>query len=195
MRAEGFEAFVAARAPALMRTAFLMTGDAQHAEDVLQEALVRVAPRWRRVVAAGDPEPYVRRALYTVAIDRRRRRSSREVVTAPDDGVFTGAAAGSGDDGLAGRLTLDAALARLTPRQRAVLVLRFYDDLTEVQTAAALGCSLSTVKSQTVHALGRLRVLAPELATTFGRTPARDADAPSTTSPSRHTSPIQERTS
>ena len=189
MRAEGFEAFVAARGPALMRTAFLLTGDAQHAEDVLQEALVRVAPRWHRVIAAGDPEPYVRRALYTAAIDRRRRRSSREVVTAPDDRVFLGEPAGPGVDGLAGRLTLDAALARLTPRQRAVLVLRFYDDLTEAQTAAALGCSVSTVKSQTVHALGRLRVLAPELATTFGRTTSEGPE-----SRILKTAPIEERT-
>ena len=67
------------------------------------------------------------------------------------------------------RLTLVDALSRLTPRQRAVLVARFYEDRTEVDTARVLGCSVSTVKSQTRHALERLRVLAPELATTFGR--------------------------
>ena len=72
-------------------------------------------------------------------------------------------------DDVATRLTLVGALSRLTPRQRAVLVARFYEDRTEAETARVLGCSVSTVKSQTRHALERLRVLAPELATTFGR--------------------------
>jgi RNA polymerase sigma factor (sigma-70 family) len=72
-------------------------------------------------------------------------------------------------DAVAARLTLAGALSRLTPRQRAVLVARFYEDRTEVDAARVLGCSVSTVKSQTRHALERLRVLAPELAATFGR--------------------------
>ena len=74
-----------------------------------------------------------------------------------------------GPDAVDARLTLAAALARLTPRQRAVLVARFYEDRTEVDAARVLGCSVSTVKSQTRHALERLRLLAPELAATFGR--------------------------
>lgn len=168
MDAEGFEAFVAARGPTLLRTAFLLTGDALRAEDVVQEALTRAVIRWRKVVAGGDPEPYVRRVLYTVAVDRARRRSFREVVGLPAHEVPQPHDLSSV---VSRRLTLQGALARLTARQRAVLVLRFYDDLTEAQTARALGCSVSTVKSQTVHALARLREVAPELAETFGRAP------------------------
>ena len=79
------------------------------------------------------------------------------------------AAAGDDEETIAHRIVLRDALARLTSRQRAVLVLRFYEDRTEVQTAEVLGCSVNTVKSQTRHALERLRALAPELADTFGR--------------------------
>ena len=160
----GFTAYVHARSAALGRTASLLTADRHLAEDLLQEALTRVAARWDSIVAGGDPEPYVRRVLYTCAVDGWRRRRLVEVlgwhspeVRGPED---------AGDEA-AGRLVLREALARLTTRQRAVLVLRFYEDLTEVQTAELLGCSVSTVKSQTRHALGRLRVLAPELETAF----------------------------
>ena len=121
-----------------------------------------VAARWERIAAAGDPEPYVRRVLYTCAVDGWRRRRLREVLGAVPD------APGRGDaEDTDRRLLLRDALARLTARQRAVLVLRFYEDATEVQTAELLGCSVSTVKSQTRHALGRLRVLAPELEAAF----------------------------
>ncbi len=154
-----FEQFVRSRSAALLRTAYLLTGDAHRAEDVLQETLIRAADRWSRITS--DPEPYVRRILYTRAIDGWRRRRVRESadarVPADREDVATPT------DGVAPRLVLRAALLRITPRQRAVLVLRFYDDLTEQQTAAVLGCSVNTVKSQTRHALQRLRVLAPDL--------------------------------
>ncbi len=158
-----FTAFVGARSAALGRTALLLTGDRHLAEDLLQEALARTAARWEKVVAGGDPEPYVRRVLYTCAVDGWRRKRLREIVggTADLPGIDVSEDADR-------RVVLQAALARLTPRQRAVLVLRFYEDATEVQTAELLGCSVSTVKSQTRHALGRLRVLAPELSTAFG---------------------------
>ena len=159
----GFTAFVRARSAALGRTALLLTGDRQLAEDLLQEALSRTASRWEKVVAGGDPEPYVRRVLYTCAVDGWRRRRVREVV-----GRVADAPVDDGSDDVDRRVVLQAALARLTPRQRAVLVLRFYEDATEVQTAELLGCSVSTVKSQARHALGRLRVLAPELSDAFG---------------------------
>jgi len=159
----GFTAFVRARSAALGRTALLLTGDRQLAEDLLQEALARTAARWEKVVAGGDPEPYVRRVLYTCAVDGWRRRRVREVV-----GGVADAPAIDGSEAVDRRVVLQAALARLTPRQRAVLVLRFYEDATEVQTAELLDCSVSTVKSQTRHALARLRVLAPELADAFG---------------------------
>ncbi len=161
---DGFRAFVASRSAALARTAYLLTGDAHLAEDLLQEALTRVATRWDRIGVGGDPEPYVRRVLYTCAVDGWRRRRVVELVTDTPPELR-----GPGDDAdvVARRLVLRDALARLTPRQRAVLVLRFYEDRTEAQTADILGCSLSTVKSQTKHALARLRQLAPELASTF----------------------------
>lgn len=164
---DGFRAFVTARSGALARTAYLLTGDRHLAEDLLQEALGRTAGRWDRLVAGGDPEPYVRRILYTCAVDGWRRRRPVEVLGAapvelpvPD-----------GSDAVDRRVVLRDALARLTPHQRAVLVLRFYEDRTEVQTADLLACSVSTVKSQTRHALARLRVLAPELADAFGPVP------------------------
>lgn len=164
-RYEGFEAFVALRGPALMRTASLLTGDRGLAEDALQEALTKVAMRWPAVRAGGDPEPYVRQALYSVVVDRHRWRSRRlpeRLGDVPDRPSVTDPYADAER-----RLTLREALARLTQRQRQVLVLRFYEDLTEVQTAGVMHCSVSTVKSQTRHALARVRELAPDLVETF----------------------------
>ncbi|HVQ88217.1 MAG TPA: SigE family RNA polymerase sigma factor [Actinomycetes bacterium] len=163
-RYAGFDAFVASRGAALMRTASLLTGNRAAAEDALQEALTRVAMRWPKVVRGGAPEPYVRRVLYTVVVDdwRRRRRLDVEPGDAPEgsDGVDLAHMVSSA-------VVLNQALLRITARQRAVLVLRYYDDLTEAQAADVLGCSISTVKSQTKHALNRLRVLAPELIAAF----------------------------
>jgi RNA polymerase sigma-70 factor (sigma-E family) len=162
--ADGFRDFVVARSPALARTAYLLTGDRQLAEDLVQEALTRVASRWSKVASGGDPEPYVRRVLYTCAVDGWRRRRPREVLrSTPAE------SAGVTDDAEAvtQRLTLQSAMAKLTVKQRAVLVLRFFEDRTEAQTAAALGCSISTVKSQTRHALRRLQELSPSLVGAF----------------------------
>lgn len=167
-----FTAFVAARGPALLRLAWLFTADSDAAQDLVQEALARAVPRWDRI-AEGAHEQYVRASIRTIWVDgwRRRRGTLLDVVPDPPDGV-DGAPL---PDDAASRLTLEDALTRLTPRQRAVLVLRFYEDLSERDTAAALGCSLGTVKSQTNHALARLRALAPELAEAFGRAPFADA--------------------
>ncbi|MBI4942585.1 MAG: SigE family RNA polymerase sigma factor [Actinobacteria bacterium] len=185
---ESFRAFVVARRPALLRTAWLLTGSRDDAEDLVQTALVRAARHWARVVAAGDPEPYVRRVLVTVHVSAWRT-ASRRVVTTPLDGSPGGSPDGPlgepadrrpGDSERADdRLVLAAALARLTPRQRTVHVLRFYEDLTETQTAATLGIGVGTVKSQTRHALARLRDLAPELA---AFAPARTPDHEEVTS-------------
>jgi RNA polymerase sigma-70 factor (sigma-E family) len=171
---EEFEAFVRARSSALMRTAYLLTGDVHLAEDLLQDTLARVAERWSAVIRAGNVEAYVRRMLYHRAVDRWRRRRARVPETLgaapptdrhqPDDA-----------DIIARRVVLRDALARLTPRQRAVLVLRFYEDYTEVQTADVLGCSVNTVKSQTRHALARLRSLGPDLENTWGPRPVLEA--------------------
>ena len=163
-RYEGFDEFVATRGPALMRTASLLTGNVTAAEDALQEALTRVAVRWRRVVRGGNPEPYVRRVLYTVVVDEWRRRRRLDVEPAAIDDSTDGVDVASR---VSSTVVMADALARITPRQRAVLVLRFYDDLTEVQAADILGCSVSTVKSQTKHALRRLRELAPDLISAF----------------------------
>ena len=155
----GFDAFVQARGAALSRTAYLLTGDHHLAQDLVQAALLQAARHWRRIHTS--PEAYVRRAMYHQNISWWRRRRLTETALVDHDG-----AAASGDTDL--RLTLDHALARLTHKQRTVLVLRFYEDLTEVQTAAALGISSGAVKSLSRQALQRLRVLAPELADLVG---------------------------
>ncbi|MBD3946411.1 SigE family RNA polymerase sigma factor [Nocardioides ganghwensis] len=155
----GFDAFVAGRQAALSRTAYLLTGDHHLAQDLVQAALLQAARHWKRIHTS--PEAYVRRAMYHQNISWwRRRRLTESPLLAHD------ATADAADTDL--RLSLDQALARLTPKQRTVLVLRFYEDLTEVETARALELSTSTVKSTTRQALARLRVLAPELAELIG---------------------------
>ncbi|WP_182525429.1 SigE family RNA polymerase sigma factor [Nocardioides dongkuii] len=150
-----FRAYVVARTPALSRTAYLLTGDAHLAEDLVQTALFKAAKAWHRI--EGDPDPYVRRILYTQNVSWWRQRKLRETALGSYD-----AAASAPDTDL--RLTLEQALARLTTRQRTVLVLRYFEDLTEVQTAAELGIGAGTVKSIGRQALARLRTLAPDLA-------------------------------
>jgi RNA polymerase sigma-70 factor (sigma-E family) len=152
-----FEQFVATRWGPLSRTAYLLTGHLHDAEDLLQNALARAATRWDRI---DDHEAYVRRILYTQAVShwRWRRRRPPELLT--DE--LPHAATREAD--LETRLVLDAALRRLTPKQRAVLVLRYYEDRSESQTAQLLDVSIGTVKSQTRHALERLRQLNPQLA-------------------------------
>lgn len=168
---EGFEEFVAARMTALGRTAYLLTGNHHDAEDLVQTALFRAAKVWRRI--EHHPEPYVRRILYHESVSRWRYRSRRPQETL----TTTPPEPGSLPPDAATRLVLQQALGRLTPKQRAVLVLRYYEDLSEQQTATALGVRLGTVKSQTRYALARLRELAPELAEVLaddgaGQTPA-----------------------
>ncbi|MEO6790174.1 MAG: SigE family RNA polymerase sigma factor [Ornithinibacter sp.] len=164
---ELFETYVRERWVPLLRTAMLLTGDRHVAEDLVQETLIRAAQHWGRVDPA-TADAYVRRILYTRSVDawRWRRRQPDPVDHTLHDEV---AHRGDAPDAVDTHLTLADALRRLTPRQRAVLVVRFYEDRTEVDAARVLGCSVSTVKSQTRHALERLRVLAPELAETFGR--------------------------
>ncbi|MEV6372926.1 SigE family RNA polymerase sigma factor [Micromonospora musae] len=161
----GFADFVRAENAALTRFAYLLTGDRHHAEDLVQTALARVAVHWERV---DDPAAYVRRTLCTQAASWWRWRRARP----PEQlgGSVPERTTGPVEDPDL-RLTLRAALGRLTARQRAVLVLRYYEDRSESETAALLGCRLGTVKSQTRHALARLRVLAPELAELIGRAP------------------------
>lgn len=163
-RFDGLADFIVARQAALSRVAFLLTGDHDAARDLLQSALEKTARHWRRVSRSENPEAYVRRMLYNTFISswRRQRRRIAEYPTAvpPDLPSIH-----DESERAARRLTLERALVRLTPKQRAVIVLRFHEDLSEVDTVQAMGCSLGTVKSQTHYALGRLRALAPELAT------------------------------
>jgi RNA polymerase sigma-70 factor (sigma-E family) len=152
-----FREFVAARSHALFRSAYALTGQQQSAEDLVQVALTRTAGRWRRI--RGTPEAYARKIVYHEHVSWRRRRSFHEqpVRVLPERAVADGTSAA------VTRLALQQALRRLAPRQRAVLVLRFLEDLSEREVAAVLGCSPSTVGSQTSRALARLRQLAPEL--------------------------------
>jgi RNA polymerase sigma-70 factor (sigma-E family) len=154
--------FVAARGAALSRAAYLLTGDRQAAEDLVQDTYVVMVRRWQKA-GAVDPEAYVRRIMYSRFVDTWRRRRLLELPWAsPPDSPGRDEAGAAAD-----RLTLENALDRLTPRQRAVLVLRFYEDLTEVQAADVLGISVNTVKSQVRVALTRMRELAPDSVTTF----------------------------
>ena len=155
---EAFTAWAEQRQLALLRTAVLLTGDPQRAEDLVQEALTKVALRWRRL-RDGHPDAYARRILVRDNISWWRKHRAELVVDVEDPRRTP-----SGEGGSDRRLMLKDALDRLTPKQRAVVVLRYLDDLSERDTAEALGVSVGTVKSQTSLALRRLREAAPELA-------------------------------
>jgi RNA polymerase sigma-70 factor (sigma-E family) len=148
----------------LLRTAVLLTGDHHRAEDLVQEALIKVALRWRRL-RRENPDAYARRVLVHDNISwwrRHRRESLREA---------TPGSLPSTDGSVDRRIMLREALAQLTPRQRSVVVLRYYEDLSESQTAELMGVSIGTVKSQTHLALHRLRERAPELAELLEESP------------------------
>jgi RNA polymerase sigma-70 factor (sigma-E family) len=148
---EGLDAFVAARGEALLATAALLAGDRAAGEDLLQAALERLMRNWRRI--DGDPEGYLRRTLYHLAIDRWRRLRRRPEVLASTDLIGQP----DGTDILHLRFALVHALALLPPRQRAVLVLRYWEQLSEAEAAEILGCSVGTVKSSASRGLARLR--------------------------------------
>ena len=153
-----FEAFVAERSTALLRTAYLLTGDRGHAEDLLQTALIKTYRHWGRLTNTDDPTAFVRRVLVTTHAGWRRRvRVSEFVSTTP---LLAGAVEPAFDP--AERDAMTAALATLPPRMRAVLVLRYWEDLSEAGTAEALGCSVNTVKTHTSRGLARLRTLLGE---------------------------------
>jgi RNA polymerase sigma-70 factor (sigma-E family) len=151
---QAFTEFAVAARTRLRRTAYLMCGDWDRARDHVQEALVRVYVRWPKLQKQGGELAYARRAVASVVIDEARRRSSREFPADPDLAQPTteDVAAAVTD-----RAALMAALAGLPPRQRACVVLRFFEELDVRETAAALGCSEGTVKSQTSRALASLR--------------------------------------
>lgn len=151
---EGFGEFVETRQRALMRSAMLLTGDWALAEDLVQTALARTWLRWGRIRRRDDPEIYVRRVIVTTWVNwsRRKWRGEHPAIELPDN-----PASGDLATETATRVAVRSALGSLSPRQRAVLVLRVFDDLTEEQTAQVLGCAIGTVKSTMSQALARLR--------------------------------------
>jgi RNA polymerase sigma-70 factor (sigma-E family) len=145
---------VATRSPALQRAAWLLTGNRDTAQDLVQTALARTWPRWSQIDHETSAEAYVRRVMVTTYATWWRRRWRGEVPTArPPDQPERGDAYADADL----RAAVRSALAGLPRRQRAVIVLRYFEDLTEAQTAHALNCSVGTVKSQSAKALVRLR--------------------------------------
>lgn len=153
MKAE-FEAYVTARGDALHRTAYLLTRNHATAEDLVQSSLAKAWSAWRRI--EGSPDAYVRSVMVNTYSSWWRRRWRDEVPTL-DLPERAGAGRSEADVG-SQRLDLDRALASLPRRQRAVIVLRFYEDLTEVEVARLMGTTVGTVKSQTAKALARLRI-------------------------------------
>lgn len=151
-----FVAFAQGARARLRQTAYLTCGDWDRASDHVQEALIRVYVAWPRLERAGREHAYARKAVVSAVLDHARRRSSREVVVEADP---SRPAPGDLADQVTDRTALVAALATLAPRQRACIVLRYFEDLSVADTAAALGCSQGTVKSQTARGLDTLRSL------------------------------------
>ncbi|MFD7691603.1 SigE family RNA polymerase sigma factor [Streptomyces sp. NPDC059781] len=149
-----FQEFVRARWSRLVRTAYLLTGDVHHAEDLTQTALAKAYRSWRRVSRSDRPEAYVRRMLVSCNSDRFRKRRVTEALTAaPPETAGRDEAVSWADE----RSALLTALAALPPKQRAVIVMRYWEDLPEAEVAEMLGCSPGTVKSQASKALAKLR--------------------------------------
>ncbi len=154
----GFDVFVRQHGQRLCRAAFLLTGDHHLAEDLVQTSLAKVAGRWERIVAKGDPLPYVRTVVVRTAIAWHRRRWHGEVPTSP----VPEPSPADPEHAVDGRDRLRRALLLVPRRQRAALVLRFYEDLSEADTATVMGCTVGTVKSQTAKGLAHLRLLLDE---------------------------------
>ena len=187
MTDESFRDFVRERTASLSRHAFLLTGDHQLAEDLLQSALANTYRHWRRV-SKDNPDAYVRQAMYHQHVSWwRRRRVPEHLAAVPPARALADPA-----EATALRLSLAQALSCLTAKQRAVIVLRFYDDLTEQQAADVLGLRVGTVKRHAHDALRKLREHAPDLLDTS--IPARAGDArPARVGDARPARPRDER--
>jgi RNA polymerase sigma-70 factor (sigma-E family) len=146
---EEFRDFMRGRWSVMVRLAYTLTGDQGHAEDIAQGAFASAYASWGRVRRAGDPDAYVRAIVIHENSKRFRKQRVREDLRA-ERGT-------DADDSLADKAALHDALNRLGPRQRAAIVLRFWLDMSEAETARALNCSVGTVKSQTSRALATLR--------------------------------------
>ena len=152
-----FGEYFAARRDTVRRTAYLLCGDWHWADDLTQTAFMRLAVNWRKVRDQQALDAYVRTCLvraYLSDAGRMWRRRERSTAELPERAAVAGPT-----DRAAGRLTFEAALRRVAPRQRAVLVCRYYQDLDVAATAATLGCSVGTVKSHAARGLARLREL------------------------------------
>lgn len=168
---EDYLAFVRARRDALEGAAFLICGDHHLAQDLVQEALVKLGSRWERV-SQGSPDAYVRRILYRDMVSRWRRLRRENLVDIADPaGPLASLSIPSATEAWVDGAQVRQLLQRLPPRQRAVIVLRYFEDLTEKDTAAALGVSVGTVKSHAHAALQTLRSWIPELAPDPGEAP------------------------
>ena len=154
LREVGFAGFVRENTPALLRTAYLLTGNAQQAEELVQDTLVRLYPKWDRVAGADVPLAYVRRSLTNNFLNGRRRRSAGDLLFAepPEQSYDPELGNQLSDRQLVRRL-----LNSLPPRQRAVLVLRFFDDLEDTEIASIIGCRRGTVRSIISRSLQQLR--------------------------------------
>jgi RNA polymerase sigma-70 factor (sigma-E family) len=147
-----FSEFMRARWAALFRTAYLLTGSRPEAEDLLQEALAKTCVRWRRIRDKSAADAYVRRIMaHDASRSWRRKRRERSTAELPDAGHDGGL------DRREAHLDLWTHIQALPPRMRAILVLRYYEDLSAADTARELGCSVGAVKSQAHHAIKRLR--------------------------------------
>lgn len=179
--AAAFHEFVRSQWPRLVRTAYLMTGDHAEAEDVAQTALARAGAAWRRIQASEHPDAYVRRILVNCNNNRFRRKrpallfgAKTPDVPVPDDPTQR----------VDQRDALRTALLNLPARQRAAVVLRYWEDLPETEVALVMGCSVGTVKSQAARGLAKLRAdpaladAAPAGPLPAGRDDTRHADAP-----------------
>ena len=161
-REDEYASFVRARSQALLRSAYLLTGDQHLAEDLVQEALARTHRAWFRLHETGNAEAYARRIMYHMQVSVWRRRKVAEVL--PGDLPESAHRPNLEDSGvIVRRMTVERALRSLSPRQRAVVVLRYFEDRSEVEAADMLGVSVGTIKTQTMRALERLRKLVPEL--------------------------------
>ena len=162
---EEFRGFVAARGTALLRTAYLLTGDQQLAEDLVQTALEKAVAHWSSIRAVAAAEAYVRRTMYREQVSLWRRSRVSELLTTvvpePRGRETSGAV-------IEDRLVMRQALMALGRRQRTVLVLRYFEDLTEQQVADMLDISVGTVKSQAHKALAHLREICGDLAPMAG---------------------------
>ncbi|SDF98373.1 RNA polymerase sigma-70 factor, sigma-E family [Lentzea fradiae] len=160
---QDFEDFVALRSQSLLRTAYLLCGgDRGAAEDILQDVLMGMYGKWRRIKTS--PEAYARASIANAAANRWRRRARKP--EAPFEHAETPVTAGH-EQRVVNSETVVRALAQLPKKMRAVLVLRFFDDLSEADTARALGCGVGTVKSQTSRGLARMRELMGEQVLTW----------------------------